>query len=157
MTPQPAEAVQEAVPSERQIPDSMPAEARGRAISVASAAELPSEGSGLPATQSYRQRAQEKADRVAARVTGALSGPSLWHEPPKSLEQARTHHHGAAGHWEAQLLQGARLGWGYLVHMPVKGTGHLADWLTESPITAGCALLIYTACHFWLLHWLPWF
>jgi hypothetical protein len=131
--------------------------APARESSVATAPELPSGGSAAPVTQSYRRRAQERADRLGAKVTAALSGPSLWHEPPKSLEQARTSHHAAAGHWEAQLVQGLRLSWGYGVHLPAKGAGHLVDWLTESPVTTIAAIAIYIACHYWLLHWLPWF
>lgn len=131
--------------------------ARAREASLAPAPELPSERSGLPATQSYRDRARKRAEALGAKVTGALSGPSLWHSPAKSMEEARTRHHAAVTHWEAALIRGPRLAWGYGVHLPAKGVGHLLDWLTSSPVITVTALAIWVACHYWLLHWLPWF
>lgn len=137
-------------------PDSS-APGRGRASSVpTSLTELPL--TPAPVTEGDRiERARNALLQAAAKAQRGLTGPSLWHSPPVSLEDARTSHHAAAGHWEAAILQGLRLSWGYGVHLPAKGAGHLLDWLTSSPVITVSALLIYTACHYWLLHWLPWF
>jgi hypothetical protein len=111
-------------------------------------------------TLSYRDRAQATAGALGAKITAALSGPSLWHSPPGSLEDARTRHHMAGAHlkdglWGSSFWRGARIAWGYGVHLPAKGAGHFVDWLFASPVTTLTAFVIYTACHFWLLHWLP--
>jgi hypothetical protein len=147
--------VQEEVPSETAKSDSK-VQVGARARETTPSAAIAS----LPASLTEGDRiaqARAAALLLGTRIQRHLSGPSLWHQAPKSLEEARAHHHGAAGHWEAQLLQGLRLSWGYGVHLPAKGAGHLLDWLTSSPVITVSALLIYTACHYWLLHWLPWF
>jgi hypothetical protein len=113
---------------------------------------------GTPLTEGDRlERARKRAEAAQAKLIAALSGPSLWHSPPSSLEDARGAHHMAAGHWRAVPVRWARLVWGYGIHLPAKGAGHLLDWLTSSPVITFTALAIWAACHYWLLHWLPWF
>jgi hypothetical protein len=157
MTLRNSQAVQEEVPSGAPRPESQAQADALRAKSLSPALVTALEEKPDAVTLSYRDRAQARADALGTKVRGALSGPSLWHSAPSSLEEARAGHHAAVAHWEAALMRGPRLAWGYGIHLPAKGAGHLVDWLFSSPVITVSAFLIYMACHYWLLHWLPWF
>jgi hypothetical protein len=82
-------------------------------------------------------------------LTGALAGGSLLHARPSSLAEAHTRHLHAAGAFNALVLRWPRLGWAYLVHLPVKIVTHSLDWVTESPARALVAALLITAAWIW--------
>jgi hypothetical protein len=92
-----------------------------------------------------------------------FAGPSLLHSQPSTFADAHKRHHEAAGlfmgseAWLVKAIGIARLGWAYVIHLPAKALTRFTDWVLESPVTALCALVIYTACHFWLWRSLPWF
>ena len=115
---------EEAVP-----PDSSPETPRGEGRTCASSVTPASLASLRAVTERVR-----KAGQAASRVAAVLDKPgSLVHSQPPTFRQARDRHHECARHYQAAILRGPRLLWGYfhlLVIMPVL---YLVVWVTESP------------------------
>lgn len=94
-----------------------------------------------------RATLHETAARLRRTAAEGQARAPLAHRP--SMGETRAHHHAAASRWEAALIRGPRLTWGY-AHLALKYALHLIEWATESPVTAAVVAALVLAC----LHWL---